>query len=412
MTPPLAAAYAGPVRPRVAPAGPRSAPATSAPSRARASAIARPMPRAAPVTSATWPVRSVGRENDLPEVIALLELAVRFRRRRQRKHGVDHGLEQPGGERAEQRAELPGGADVGAVERLVLAVELEERQHDVVARRVAADHEATAPGERPEALGPGRGADVVDDDVRAPAASEPSHLVDDALLMVGERAPGPQAAGPLALGDAAGGRDHPGAVGARDLDGRASHPAGAGDDEHRLARPEGGAGDQHVPGGEEHDGDGGGLDEGERGRDREHVRARHADQLGVAAVDRAPEDADRDARVVPAGRTELAAVAGQRRLEHHPRADRQVTPRARARRDLARDVRAEDVRQPLLAQAAAYPDVPTVERTGPYADEDLAGRRLGIRPLAELDDLGAPVPLDHGGPHRGPPTASTTPLRP
>src|SRR5438552_2930887 len=276
----------------VAPAGSRSAAATSAPSRARASAIARPMPRAAPVTSATWPVRSVGRENDLPEVIALLELAVRLRRRRQRKHRVDHGLEQPGRERAEQRAELPGGADEGAVQRLVLAVELEERQHDVVARRVAADHEAAAPGERPEALGPGRGADVVDDDVRAPAAGEPSHLVRDALLMVVDRVLGAEGAGPLALGD------------------------------------------------------------------------------------------------------------------------RQVTPRARARRDLARDVRAEDVGQPLLAQAAAYPDVPTVERTGPHADEDLAGRRPGIRPLAELDDLGAPVPLDHGGPHRGPPTASTTPPRP
>src|SRR5437588_485776 len=210
MTPPLAAAYAGPVRPRaprgrsdrretappMMPETPRSRSRRTGAAASRAFEVGarhvralagqgerdRPpdaLPRAAPVTSATSPVRSVGRENDLPEVIALLELAVRLRRCRQRKHGVDHGLEQPGGERAEQRAELPGGADEGAVQRLVLAVELEEREHDVVACRVAADHEAAAPGERPEALRPGRGADVVDDDVRAPAASEPSHLVSD-----------------------------------------------------------------------------------------------------------------------------------------------------------------------------------------------------------------------------------------
>src|SRR5207247_5967532 len=132
-----------------------------------------------------------------------LELAVGVRGLGQREHGIQDRPEPSRGEDTEQRAELAGRADERPVNRLVLPEELPERQRDIIAGRAAADDEAAATGERPEALAPRGGADVVDDHIGAPAAAQAPRLARDAVRVMIDCVLGAELERPLALGLAA-----------------------------------------------------------------------------------------------------------------------------------------------------------------------------------------------------------------
>jgi hypothetical protein len=85
---------------------------------------------------------------------------------RERQHGVDHGLEAPRREHAQERAELACSADAGAVDRLVLAVEVRPRERDVVAGRggpPGPDPRRARPGEAEDGVGRRRSIAHVED---------------------------------------------------------------------------------------------------------------------------------------------------------------------------------------------------------------------------------------------------------
>ena len=202
---------------------------------------------------------------------------------------------------------------------------------------------------------------------------------------------------------AAGGGNDPAMEHLGDLDGGRTDAAGRRQHQHILARLEARAGDEHVPGGEEHHGNGGGLLEGEVAGDADGAVLGGGQQFGVAAVAAVAEGGEAAAEIVLAAQASLALAATESGREQH--APSGLHPAAqRAHLDnLARDVAAQHMRhgEPHAGDARAHEEVEVVQGAGAHADEDFVGLDggLGRRFVNQL--FRAAVPVNAGEVHGG-----------
>ena len=259
--------------------------------------------------------------------------------------------------RAARPHELVGAEEVlarshrRAVDRQLLPPEPVQLGGRVRAAGGAADDDAPAGLDRGERRLPGRLADGLDHEVGAPGLL---HRRGDVARVVVHHHVGAPPASPLELLVAARRDDRARAERPCDLERRRRDAAADAPDQHRLARLEGSARDEHAVGGLVDERERCGGLEVERIVEREDVRLRHRDQLGVRSVRVLADDGDR-------GRAVLES-----RVDHDPLAGVDADARA---------VGAEDPRLRHRGQPLANPEVEVVQRSGAQGNQNLARPR-------------------------------------
>ena len=156
---------------------------------------------------------------------------------------------------------------------------------------------------------------------------------------------------------------HRGAEMLGDLRRRRPHAAAHGVDQDPVARRHPPPRDQRVVGGEEHLRNGGRLDVGETARDRQRLVLVHRDELRLRAT---AHQAHHPVPNLPAGhvphRLDLTRVLHPGNVGRHTR------------------------RRRILA--SALNEIGAVEPRGVDPDTDVSGAHLGLRNVADADDLG------------------------
>src|SRR6266571_3348611 len=313
---------------------------------------------------------------------------------RQGENAIDDGFEAAGRDEFHYRVQLGLGAHVRAEERKLAAEQEAEIKLGIVAGRCAARDQAASWSEAGEALFPSSRADVLEDDVDAALASDAANFLADFLRFVVDHVIGAKLPGFLELFVAAGRGDDARAEEFGDLYRSAADAAPCSQDEHVFAGLQLGPGDEHVPGGLEHERYRSSLFERQIFRVRQAIHFRGADEFSATAVNHVAKIGGLPAVVVQTSYASRAFAAANQRREHDLLADASRGYIRSYFRDFAGHVAAGNVRQRdrHVWQAAAHPKIQVIQRTGLNADEDFVWADGGVRCVCVLQDVRPAVP--------------------
>jgi hypothetical protein len=192
-----------------------------------------------------------------------------------------------------------------------------------------------------------------------------------------------------------------------DLHGGAADTASGSENQYGFARLELSAIDEHVPGGEEDEGDGGGVRPVEIFRIRETVDLGHTNIFGATAVDHITEVGEIAAVVILTSDAGGTFAAGNARSENDFLADMNGGDFCADLGDFAGNIAAGNVgeRDSNTGEAAANPEVEMIEGARTDANQGfiVAERRFGDISIAENGRV--TVFMDDDGFHEQPPAA-------
>src|SRR5579864_3725795 len=243
----------------------------------------------------------------------------------------------------------------------------------------AAGHKRAAALQALHALIPGSRADVLDDDIDAFLIGDLADLFRDFLLVVVDPLVRAEDASLLQFAFVSGSRnntalEHLGDLNCGNADARTSA-------EHKdsLAGSNLGTSNQHVPCGQENQGNARGIGKSKGVWDRNYIRCRYGDQFAISAIDGVAEHGEFAALILQPGHT-----LGTTTAEVHG-GDENSLPGLKSADvfadfcDLSGDVAAEDVREQHTGQSFAHPKVQMVQGAGfhPYQNFIFAGLRIG-----------------------------------
>jgi hypothetical protein len=283
---------------------------------------------------------------------------------------VDGGAEAALSDEFEDGAQFVLGAHVGAEDGELAGKQEADIEFGVVAGGGAAGDETTAGSEAFEAVIPGSGANVFDDDIYAAIVGEATHFLRDGHDEVVDDFVGAEFA---SLGEffvGAGGGDDARTEELGDLDSGAAYPAAGCENQDGLAGLKLGAVDEHVPGGKENERDGGGVRPIEVFGIRETVDLGHTNVFRAAAIDHVTEVGEIAAAVIltsDAGGTFATSNAGG---ENDFLADVKGGDFRANLGDFAGNIAAGNVgeRNGNAGKAAANPEVEMIEGASAYAN--------------------------------------------
>ncbi len=332
-------------------------------------------------------------QHELAELFAGFETAVGLGGVGEGEDFVEDGMDEFAGDEFEDRKKFGFAAHVGAENGEMAAEEEAQIDFCIVAGGGSAGDQAAVHGEGRDALRPSGFADVFEDDVDAALAREALHFGVDLLLAVDDDFVGAEGAKFFDFFFAADGGDDARAENFGDLDSGGTDAAASAEDEDFFAGLKFGAGDEHVPGGEENERNGGGFFEGKAGRNGHGVARRRADVFGVASGDEIAEERVLAAKIVVAGEAGGAASAGNAGLEENFFAGSDAGDDFADGGDFAGDVAAVYMRHGDLnaRDAVANKKVEMIEGAGADADEDFVGARTRVGRVGVLEDFRAAV---------------------
>ncbi len=236
-------------------------------------------------------------------------------------------------------------------------------------------------------------ADVLKDNVNAALAREALHFGVDLLFGVDDDFVGAEGAKFFDFFFAADGGDDARAENFGELNSGGADAAASAENEDFFAGLKLGARDEHVPGGEEDERNGGGFFERKAGGNGHGVARGRADVFGVASVDEIAEERVFAAKIVVAGEAGGAASTGNAGLEQDFVAGGDAGDELADGGDFAGDVAAVDVRHGDLNAGDTVADkkIEMIEGAGADADEDFVGARTRIGEVGVLEDFRAAV---------------------
>ena len=259
------------------------------------------------------------------------------------------------------------------------------------ARGRAHRHHATALGQRAQTVRERGLAHVVHHQVHPAFARVPIHLLPPFLLPIIVHHIRAQVARELYFLRPARGHVHERARHLRQLDGHAVHAAARAHHQHPLARAQAGAGEEHTPGSEVHQGRGRGLFQGEIiGHAHQVARGdRHVLRVHTRKV--LAQDTVLDAQAVLSPLAPLAAVAPLTRVGDHPVAHlpaRHLRPQGH---DFTGHVRPQNVRHGQFQSLppAAHPVVQPIQRRVVNLHHHLVRSRGRLGHIEHLQDIEA-----------------------
>jgi hypothetical protein len=320
-------------------------------------------------------------QHDLSKLLAGFEALVGGAGFGEGENFIEDGMEEFAGDEVEDGEKFGFAAHVRTENGEMAAEEEAQIDFGVEAGGGATGDQASVDGERGDALRPGGFADVFEDHVDAALARDALHFGVDLLAGVDDDFVGAEGASFFGFFVAADGGDDARAENFGDLDCGGADAAASAEDEDVFAGLKFGAGDEHVPGGEENERNGGGLFERKAGGHGDSVARGRADVFGVASGDEIAEERVFAAEIVVAGEAGGAASAADAGLEEDFLADGDVGDEFADGGDFAGDVAAVDVRHGDLnaGNAVTNEKIEMVQGAGADADEDLvgAGARIG-----------------------------------
>lgn len=340
-------------------------------------------------------------QNDFAELAAGFEVFVGEAAFGEGEGAIEDGPEFARGDEFEDRCEFGFVSHVRAEDGELAAEEEAEIDFGIEAGGGTAGDEAAAASEGGDAIVPGGGAYVFEDDVHAALGGEAADFVPDFLRVVVDEVVGPEFFGFGELGVVASCGDNAAAEKFCDLNAGRADTAACAENENGFGGLELRASEQHVPGGLENEWDGGSFFERKIFGVGEAVGFGTADEFGAPAVNHVAEVGKLRAVIVAAGEAGGALAAGDSRGEENFLAGPDRGDVGADFFDDAGDVAAGNVRKRdrNAGEAAAYPEVEMIEGAGVDAGKDFARAGFGFGDVGVVEDFGAAVVVEKDGFH-------------
>jgi hypothetical protein len=336
-------------------------------------------------------------EHDFAELGAIFEAAVRGGGFGEGKNFVEDGMEFFASDEVEDGEKFGFAAHVRAENGKMAAEKEAQIDFGVEAGGGAAGDEASIDGERGNALRPGSFANVFEDDVDAALVGDAFDFGVDLLAGVDDHFISAEGAGFFDFFVAANGGDDARAENFRDLNSGGADAAASSENQNVFARLKFGAGDEHVPRGDEHQRNRSSFFKRKAGRNWRRVASRRANVFGIPSVDEIAEQRVFAAKIVVAGEAGGAASAGNARLKENFVANAYVADQFADPGDLASDIAAINMRHRNLNSRNAFadPKIQMIQRARADADEHFVGARLRVGRVGVLENFWPAVLREH-----------------
>jgi len=318
---------------------------------------------------------------------------------------IDGGAEASLSNEFEDGAQFVFGAHVGAQDGQLAGEQETDIELGVVAGGGAASDEPSAGGEAFQAVIPSGSADMLDNNVDAAIVGKAANFLGDGHDEVVDDFVGAEFPGFGKFFVVPGGGDDACAEELGDLDGSAPNTASSSENEDGFTGLELSTVDEHMPGSDEHERNGGGVCPIEFFRIGEAIDLRDANIFRTTAVDHVAEIGEVAAAVIAAGEAGGAFAASDAGSENDFLADMNSGDFGADLGYFTGDVAAGNVRERDgdTGETAANPKVEVIKGTGMDADEDFIVAESRFGNIGVAKDGRVTMLLDDDGLHAKPP---------